>query len=86
MSNSSVSKEKLSERFLKVIDNCTGEWFGGYNGVKEVVAEVDALEAERDTLKELLKEGWRYKDDMLQWQEYRIWKKKAREFLGVDVK
>jgi hypothetical protein len=48
--------------------------------------QVKALEAERDTLKELLKEGWRYKDDMLQWQEYRIWKKKVREFLGVDAK
>jgi hypothetical protein len=42
--------------------------------------KVVALEAERDTLKELLKEGWRYKDDMLQWQEYRIWKKKVGEF------
>ena len=26
--------------------------------------QVKALEAERDTLKELLKEGWRYKDDI----------------------
>ena len=42
--------EKLSKRWLKAIDNVTGDWHSESEGFLELIAETDKAEQERDTL------------------------------------
>jgi len=55
---------------------------GGLHPAGHKDNEIKALKAELDKYKELLKEGWNYKNDMLQWKEYNVWKEKVRLLLG----